>query len=56
MKLSSGESATETEKKFNHKGHKDHKVGARFIAPSDGRRGSFNRKERRERKKKNRDL
>ena len=23
-------------KKVNHKGHKGHKVGAQFIAPSDG--------------------
>jgi len=38
-------------KGINHKGHKGHKVGARFIAPSDRRQGLISRKERKGRKK-----
>jgi hypothetical protein len=40
-----------TAEEFNHKAHIGHIVGARFIAPSDGRseaRRLFNRKGRKE--------
>ena len=44
-----GKAATKEEKRDNHKERKGH-VGARFIAPSDGRRRSSYRKERKVRK------